>query len=275
MQNAWSDPPGDYGRRQIMLPSLTPMVRRILFATFGVFAFQFVLSFFGGGVERAFSQWFGLFPPAWHSLFPRVWQPVTYGFLHSTGYIGHIVFNMLWLYFLGTMLEGIIGGRRLLAFYLGGMAAGGILQLVVSWNEFVPTVGASGATLAITVAMAVLRPRTQIILILFPITLRTLALIVVGMDVFGVLISVRDGPSDPTAFFAHLGGALFGFVAAKRGWIWRDPFADVQQRLEARRERSQAEDQERVDELLAKIHRDGIQSLTAREKAFLKRVSKR
>jgi membrane associated rhomboid family serine protease len=274
MQNTWSDQPGR-GGGQLAFPSITPCVKRLLIATAGVFLLQFALSFGGPNFERGFARWLGLYPAAWKSWTPPVWQLLSYGFLHDVRGLGHILFNMLWLYFLGSMLEGIIGGRRFLAVYLGGMLAGGILQLAVTWGDAVPTVGASGAVLAITVAMATLRPQTTIIFLFFPLTLRTLAIIVVGMDVFGILVSLRDGAAGPTAYFAHLGGAVFGFVVAKRGLLWKDPFAEVARRLDERRERHQAHEQERVDELLDKIHREGIQSLSAREKAFLKRVSKR
>ncbi len=261
---------------QLAMPSITPCVKRILLATAAVFLLQFLLSF-NPGADEAFTRWFAVYPPAWKSFLPAVWQVLTYGFLHSVHDMGHVVWNMLWLYFLGTMLEGVIGGRRFLAIYLGSMLAGGILQLAVSLfsHSDARILGASGAILGITLALATLRPQTRIIFLFIPLTLKTLAIIKVGMDVFGILFELRDNTGGGTAYFAHLGGAIFGFAVAKSGWIWRDPFAEIERRVDERRERGQANDQAKVDQLLTKIHHEGIQSLSEREKAFLKRAAKR
>lgn len=273
MARTWSD----RGGGGIALPVLTPVVKRVILATCGVFLLQFAVSL----VDRSSSfleRWFGVFPLYWESLYFPVWQVGTYGFLHSTHEFGHILWNMLWVYFLGTMLEGIVGGRRFLSTYLGAMVAGGVLQLLASLvlpgnGGFV--IGASGAALGVTLAMATLRPQTVVILLFIPVTLRTLAIIHVGKDVFELLLAFRDGGNDGVAHFAHLGGAAFGFAAARFGWVWRDPFAEVGRVLERRRAQSKVRDAERLDQLLAKINREGIQSLSAGERAFLKRASKR
>ncbi len=275
MRNSWSDPPERDAGLRFGAPALTPFVKRILFATVGVFLFQFALSFSPAALG-AFERWFAIDPSAWKSIFLPIWQPLTYGFLHSTGSPSHILWNMLWLYFMGTMLEGIVGGRRFLAVYLGAMIVGGLLQLLFSFltDERGLILGASGATLGITVAMATLRPHTTILLLFIPITLRTLAIVYVALDVFQALADARDHTGG-VARFAHLGGAAFGFAAVRAGWIWRDPFAEVERRIARRREVGRVRDRERVDEILAKINREGIQSLTSGERSALKRASRR
>ena len=188
----------------------------------------------------------------------------------------HIVGNMLFLYFLGTMLEALIGGRRFLAVYFSALLISGIATLGVGLlgRQGIPTIGASGAVLCIVVAMAVLRPSTRIIFLLFPITLRTLAVLYVSVDVFFLLMSLKGGSSN-VAHLAHLSGAAWGFLLARQGWIWRDPVRDVSDWKDARREQREQDDKGRLDEILAKINREGIGSLTSGEKAVLKRSSKR
>jgi len=92
----------------------------------------------------------------------------------------------------------------------------------------------------------------------------------VGIDVFRML----NGGAG-VAWAVHLAGAAYGFLAVRRGFLWSDPLealARRRARAVVERERS---DVQRLDELLARIHDKGLNSLSEREKAFLKRVSKR
>lgn len=259
-----------------MMPGLTPMVKLLLIANAAVFGLQFVLGFTSwGGKEVPVA---GLAPQVWANFFPFVpfWQLLTYGFLHSAANPWHLLWNMLLLYFFGTMLESILGSRRFLATYVGALLAGGLLHLAA---EFIggsrhPAIGASGAVLGVLIATSVLRPNTQVFVLFIPVTLKWLAIGIVGLDVF-YLLSEFKGLSDSTAHYVHVGGAAFGFVAARRGWIWKDPI----QELKDRRTKVEAHQVElrgkHLDDLLAKIHREGLGSLSKREKDFLKRMSDR
>jgi hypothetical protein len=130
--------------------------------------------------------------------------------------------------------------------------------------------------MGVTVALAVLSPNTRILFLFIPLTLRTVGIILVAIDLFGVLSGFRPGAvPDGTAHMVHLGGVAWGGLLAWKGWIWRDPLAELDARLEKRRTKVAVHDKERVDALLEKIHREGIQSLTRSEKAALKRASKR
>ncbi len=261
---------------QFAMPSLTPMVKLLILVNGVIFGFSFLLSF-SPGTWLGFREVFGISPWLWKDYFPLLplWQLFTYGFLHDTNNLFHVVGNMLFLYFLGTMLEGLIGGRRFLVTYLSAVLVAGLAMLVTGLllgTERV-TLGASGAVLAIVVAMAVLRPDTRIIFLIFPITLKTFALIYVGFDVFGVLQELK-GVDSNVAYPAHLTGALFGFLSAKRGWLWRDPVQGVERWREEREQKQEVFDAQRLDDILAKIHSQGINSLSSGEKAFLKRKSK-
>ena len=82
------------------------------------------------------------------------------------------------------------------------------------------------------------------------------------------------GANSNVAYLAHLTGAAWGYALVKLGWIWRDPLESLEAWRARSRERNALADEQRLDELLKKINREGIHSLTAREKAFLKRASK-
>jgi hypothetical protein len=113
-----------------------------------------------------------------------------------------------------------------------------------------------------------------VIFIIVPLTLRALALIYGSIELFKAIMQVKGEVSN-VASFAHLMGALFGFLAVRLGWIWRDPMAEVEDWRERRAEAQAASDEERLDSLLAKINREGIHSLSSGEREFLKRVSNR
>ena len=215
------------------------------------------------------SDWF--VGPPW---FP-FWQPLTSGFLHSFE-PGHVIWNMLHLYFFGTFLEEIIGARRFIWVYLGAVFAGSFAHLLFQplFDPDAFAVGASGAVLGITIMMAVLRPNTRILLIFIPVTLKWLAIGIVCIDVFR-LLDEMSGRADNIAHWVHLGGAAFGFVAARKGLIWKDPITGWKIKQERRRADRARDEDMRMDELLAKIHRDGMNSLSRGERAFLKRVSNR
>lgn len=286
MQASWQDPP-EYrdppsGGPQFALPGLSPMVKRLMIANAAVFAVTLVLFLVSKETwsgPLGVANLFGLQPELWRSWAPLlpVWQLGTWGFLHSVTVPTHILFNMLGLFFFGTMLEGTLGGRRFLGFYVLALLFAGAVTLTVGLltGGARPTVGASGAVLAVIVAAAALNPRAQVIFILFPMTLKTLALIVVGLDLFNLLMQVSGNGGGDVAYVAHLAGAAWGFASVKRGWIWKDPLEEVERVRDERAERREGEDQEELDRLLEKIHKEGIGALSAGEKATLKRASKK
>jgi len=263
---------------RLAFPSLTPMVRRLLIATAAVFGVQYALSF-AAPWDAWVTRILGLDPLVWRRFFPFVpfWQLVTYGFLHSTGELRHLLYNLLLLYFFGTMLEERLGGRRFVVTYLAAMVAGGALHLLLElvFGPGPPAIGASGAVLGITIACAVLMPDAQVILLFVPVKLKWVALALVAIDVFGVLEQMKHAGWDPTAHYVHLGGALYGFLAARKGWLWKDPISRLEARRAIAREERRVSDEERMDELLAKIHREGLNALSRGEKEFLRRMSQR
>lgn len=276
MPASWQDPPEARGA-YFGMPTLTRVVKALLIANIALFVLQWVV--LDGWFPRAF-ELFGkacaLDPDLWRESFPLLplWQLVSYAFLHASP--SHILYNLLFLYFMGTMLEGQLGSRRFLVFYLAAAALAGACQLLLglALGQTAPIVGASGGVLAIVFAMATLHPNMRVIFLIVPVTLRTLALIYGSLELFGAIMQVK-GEASNVASFAHLTGALFGYLAVRAGWIWHDPLAEVGE-WRVRRARARADaDRERMESLLAKISRVGIHELSERERSFMKRYSQR
>ncbi|MEM6675115.1 MAG: rhomboid family intramembrane serine protease [Planctomycetota bacterium] len=269
-----------YGRpqMQLALPPLTPWVKRFLIANIVVFVFMVVVGLGSLSVQRTIIRFLAIDPDMWRSFVPAVWQWLTYQFVHDMGTLRHLLYNMVMLYFFGTMLEGLIGGRRFATHYLIAGVAGAILHIVLMLllGRTSTAIGASGAVYGVTIAAATLRPHAQVLLLFIPIKLWVLAAILVALDVYPLIRELSGGMTGGnTAHFVHLGGILYGFAAARLGWLWKDPLAALERkRAVAQTERRIGEEQ-RVDALLAKINREGIGSLSRAEKAFLKKASER
>ncbi|PWJ36067.1 rhomboid family protein [Sediminitomix flava] len=144
------------------------------------------------------------------------WTLVTYFFSHSINDFLHIIFNMLLLYWFGDLLGQMIGERKVLALYVLGGLAGGLIYLL-SYNLIPPLVaakggvsglvGASASVYAIIIALATLSPDYKVPLLLFgPVKLKYIAIVPVAFSLFGIA-----GPN-AGGNIAHLGGALIGFV---------------------------------------------------------------
>jgi membrane associated rhomboid family serine protease len=233
----------------------------------------------------------------------KPWTVITYMFTHWA--LFHLFFNMLILWIIGRIFEDLLGGKRLLGNYiLGGLT--GLFLYVVSYN-FLPAferyaqgssiLGASGAVMAVFVGIATYRPDYEIrLLILGTVRLKWLALVYVIID----LISIREG-SNSGGHIAHLGGALYGFLAARqltKGKDWSLTFVNALQaigrglspqrssRLKVAKRPGQVaaprpvrpaaknDQQVRVDAILDKISKSGYDSLSKDDKDFLFKASK-
>ncbi len=173
-----------------------------------------------------------------HSRF-EPWQLITHMFMHAN--IGHIFSNMFAVYMFGAILEKVWGAQRFLFFYfatgIGAVALHLAVQLFLVYNAtgsfdptlaklmehqeamstyFSTTVGASGAVFGVLVAFGMLFPNTELMMLFFPIPIKAkyfVSLYVLWELYFGFSMSQGDN----VAHFAHLGGALFGFIIVK---IW-------------------------------------------------------
>jgi membrane associated rhomboid family serine protease len=133
--------------------------------------------------------------------------------MFSHGSIGHIFFNMFALFMFGKTLENVWGPKRFLNFYLLSGIGAAVVHLAVQYymGGYAPAVGASGAVMGVLVAFAYLFPNTElfILFIPFPIKAKWAVIGYVLIDLFGGIANVSG---DNIAHFAHLGGALTGFI---------------------------------------------------------------
>ncbi len=258
-----------YGTPQfrVGLPTLTPVVKWLLITNVGIFLAGIMIPSLGDWLQNAF---------ALHSQFgmalTRPWGVVTYEFLHSRDNIGHILFNMLGLYFLGPALERQWSGRRFLIFYLLCGACGGLLYLLFVGLGIVQggsLLGASGSVLAILAACAILFPHTTVVFFIFPVPIRIAAVVLVAL----YTVSIFTGQENPGGNAAHLGG-----MAAGAAFVLLAPLLEqlslrtkvISSKKNLQRER---ELQVEVDRILAKVHQSGLHSLTAKEKKILRRAT--
>lgn len=167
----------------------------------------------------------------------RPHQLITHMFMHDPSSIMHLLFNMLALWMFGSALENVWGPKRFLIFYLAsGLGAAALHlavlyyqhgQLIETFNQLPsytriqlneelmkrinePTVGASGAVFGCLAGFGYLFPNTYILLyFLFPIKAKWFVIIYAALELFA---GVRATAGDNVAHFAHLGGALVGFL---------------------------------------------------------------
>jgi membrane associated rhomboid family serine protease len=203
---------------------------------------------------------FGLFPYAAWSRF-HVWQLFTYLFLHGNFF--HILINMYTLWVFGTEVEHLWGSRAFVRYYAVTGIGAGIVHTILTPHSMIPTIGASGAVLGVLTAYALLFPDRVITLFLFfilPIRMRarTLALI-----------------------FADLGGMLVGYLYARPSgllvWfkkLWNRWQRDRQIHVSWKDKEDLAGLRRRVDDILDKANRVGIQNLDPEEKRFLEKASR-
>jgi rhomboid-like protein len=154
-------------------------------------------------------------------------------FAHSPQTLFHIVFNMFTLWMFGKVLETVWGGPRFLLFYIASGLGAAALHLTVQYlrcqelltaftaadavavqqqlGAVSPALGASGAVMGVMAAFAYLFPNTELYIMFIPVPVKAkwAMLGLAAIDLFGGVAGVSG---DNIAHFAHLGGALTGFL---------------------------------------------------------------
>lgn len=237
------------------------------------------------------TDWFALSTAALSQ--GKVWTLVTFGFLHDSRNIWHLLMNVLGLFFLGRIVLPSIGARRFLILYLVSTVVGGLFWLGVNFSQGGTLVGASASVLGLLIYFACQRPNERITFLLFfilPVSIqpKILAMIVAGIELFGLLFAElpRGGFSTSIAHSAHLGGMLAALILYR---VWESgsdtiPTArSVELPAWMKKKRanpdiggsyrvnvSRGTDMKReVDRILDKINHSGFGSLTAEEKRTL------
>ena len=215
------------------LQNIPPVTRSLLIVN----VLMFVATCINPGLMK------GLFAMAYPAASDfRWWQPVTHMFMHDG--IWHILFNMYTLVMFGMVVERALGTKKfLILFFVTGFGAvllhTGVeyLQVRSLVKEYTPVpysaqeiydmiphvLGASGAVYGVLVAFAMLYPEARMTLIFPPVTLdaKWMVAIFIGIELLTGITGTQMG----VAHFAHLGGALFGFLLIlywrKSGKLWR------------------------------------------------------
>ena len=139
--------------------------------------------------------------PAAFSVMP--WTIFTNLFVHAG--VGHILANMITLFFFGRFLSGLLGGRRfLLVYFLGGIL-GNVFYLLMPPSPLAIVIGASGAIFALGGVLAVMVPRLRVLVFPIPVPLPLWVAVIGGFFIISFLPQV--------AWQAHLGGLVFGLIA--------------------------------------------------------------
>src|SRR6185312_8118806 len=145
------------------------------------------------------------------------WQVITYAFLH--GGWTHIFFNMFALWMFGGPIEHLLGAKHYTFYYFFCAVTAAIAHMLVAqyfMHGFYPTLGASGAIFGLLVAFGVMYPRLKMFLIFLPIPMPAWVF-VIGYILLELFLGVT-GTQEGVAHFAHLGGAIGGFLLLQ---YWR------------------------------------------------------
>ena len=258
-------------RMHLGLPSITPAVKGLLIANAAIYLIGIITPNPAQTGPTFLEKYFALVP-ATPFLTLQVWRLVTYQFLHAD--FLHILFNMLWLLFLGPPLERHWGSKKFLTFYLSCGVAGGLFYIFLVYAGFLTAgslIGASGAVLGVLAACAILFPQAAVFLFPLPISvpIRIFAVISICITILKIFSGKNVGGEA-----AHLAG-----IAAGAFYVFSDSWRTaLKLRFKAFRWEKHIESERRlrieVDRILKKVHDSGLHSLTHSEKHTLKKATR-
>jgi membrane associated rhomboid family serine protease len=237
-------------------------------------------------------------PSSLGSLLTRPWTLLTYMFLHKD--IWHILFNMLWLYWFGTIFLQYLDQKKLVSVYLLGGISGAVLY-ILSFNIFPAfagvvgesvAIGASASVMAVVIAIAAYVPDyTLQLLLIGRVKIKYMALAIF------VLTSFMDFSVNSGGKLAHIGGAIFGYFYTLNIRQGRDIGRVINRALdfivtlfkpgkkmkvtykkpstEYDYNAMKSEHQARINTILDKISKGGYDSLTKEEKETLFKESQK
>lgn len=245
-----------------------------------VTSIAYVLQLLASPVEQFGALRYDWFQQPW-----LAFELLSYGFLHSTTNVWHILINMFVLWMFGREVESRYGQRSFLAFYLTAIVIAGLVWSVIQYASGQPAtlVGASGATAGVVALFALNYPRRQVYFMFFiPMPMWVAGSLMVLVDIRAAM-----GYAGNVAGTAHLAGIAFALLFYRYGqnpglWAW-DRFGKIagsrRPRLRVHRpdveERTDDGMSEEVDDILRKIQLEGQDSLTRRERRILEKASRK
>lgn len=207
-----------------------PVVKNLLIVNTLIFVAQIT---FGNSNPYVIENLFALHDV--HSVFFQPHQLITHMFMH--GSFEHLLFNMFALWMFGSLLENHWGGKRFLQFYIICGLGAALLHLGVLYIEMEPvmaefrrlpgdmqleilrsekfkvnvaTLGASGAVFGCLAAFGYLFPNSLIyVYFMIPMKAKWFVLLYAAIELW---LGFRNSAGDSVAHFAHLGGAITGFI---------------------------------------------------------------
>ncbi|MGA0844914.1 MAG: rhomboid family intramembrane serine protease [Luteolibacter sp.] len=273
----------DYHRGRVNGPGIAARLPPVVKGLIALNVAIFLIDLFTDHLLRAYGAY--QIGPAWMGF--QIWTLLTFQFLH--GSLGHLLFNMMGLFFFGPHLERWWGSRKFLVFYLLCGAAGALFFTLLTLFRILPDgyhsalVGASAGIYGILIGVAWVAPSMRVALLFPPIemSMRQLAialLVLAGAMVVGGYLF----PSVPLFWNAggeagHFGGAILGYLLMRhpallgRGGVARSGHQLLRHEPKIRpRSQMTFDSNDEVDRILEKISRDGFQSLTEREREVLR-----
>jgi membrane associated rhomboid family serine protease len=202
----------------LSFPPFTKAVKWLIIINAIVLLFTTLLRVADGALYGAVLSIFALVPYLVAHGF--VWQLATYSFLHEG--VLHLLFNMLGLWMFGSQFEMDWGRKKFLEFYFFCVVGAALTTIAVSYTGLggiaptTMTVGASGGVFGILMAFGLVYGDNQIMLFPIPISMKA-KYFVAGIAFITLIeaISASSGRGQAVAYFAHLGGLLFGFLYVK------------------------------------------------------------
>ena len=262
----------------------------------------FIVAFLGRGIEVNLGAGYGSltdYISYFGAFMPRVplelWRYVTYMFIHVD--FMHFFFNMLMLWMFGSEVAEWMGTRHFVSmyFFCGIFAALFSFFMCLLGLTNNPIIGASGALMGIFVAYYKFFPERMLLMFfIIPMKIKHAMWVMIALDIFFA------NSGDMIAHFAHLGGVVAGFLymalyqnspngsllsglsrlfsrntekfsgRSSSGSSYEGDNAEEPEVLEG--EVFYVDEQKRMDDILRKVEREGIQSLTESEREFLLRA---
>jgi len=245
-----------------------------------------------------------IFDPEAILAWKEYYRLVTSAVLHANWW--HLLCNMVSLYLFGPLLETVFGPRLFLLVYFGSVIGGNMLSLYVHRHHEYRSYGASGGVCGIIFAHILLFPGARIGDFLLPISIPGWLYAILFIAVS--FLAMKDNNRGNIGHDAHLGGAIVGLLVAaalepkvaRANWkmllivvgaalllllyLWLNPLFLPTRSLFGKGSRTKVRELDpcshpheaaRIDTLLEKVSKQGIDSLSQEERAFLQGVSQK
>jgi membrane associated rhomboid family serine protease len=201
----------------------------------------------------------------------QIWRLVTYLFIHANIF-WHLVFNMFGLWMFGPSIERQIGTAKFIFYYFLTGIGGALCSVFINPNSHMYILGCSASILGLVVAFAVLFPDAIISMIFPPISMKAKHFaIVFGAIQVLMIFESQSGISWAT----HIGGIGIGYIYI-RYFTQIENFLNfnrIKESFRAKKEEDRARFiREKLDPVLDKISKTGVDSLSSKEKNILKKA---